>query len=175
MRIFIYGVPGVGKTHYSKVLGKELGLSVFEADKIKKEERKGKHKKNHPFLYLGTCLAYQQFGDLNEVNVIKGLIAVRHALQKALEAKIKKHDHSIIEGAFLEPGSVRKFGKPLLLVTTDEEKHKRQFLSHREKLLDLQNNEFRSARIIQKFLINEAKQLDIEIIDNKKKFEAKET
>ena len=37
MRIFIYGVPGVGKTYFSKSLGRELNLSVVEADKIKKK------------------------------------------------------------------------------------------------------------------------------------------
>jgi len=26
MRIFIYGVPGAGKTYYSKILGKKLNL-----------------------------------------------------------------------------------------------------------------------------------------------------
>lgn len=166
MNVFIYGVPGAGKTHFSKILGKDLGLSVVEADKIKKKARKDKSRKEHPFLYLSTCFAYRQFGDLNKENVIKGLTAVRLALNKAVEEKIKENDNSIIEGAFLDPNSLTKFGRVILLITTDEQQHKKQFQKHREKLFDFKGNEFKSARLIQEFLIDEAKELNIEIIKN---------
>ncbi len=164
MRIFIYGVPGVGKTHYAKILGKELSLTVREADKVKIIARKNKPKKDYPFLYLGTCLAYRQFGELNKENAIKGLLAVRQALSEAVEAEIKEHDNAIIEGAFLDPRLVTKFGRTILLTAKDEQKHRQQFLHHREKLFDFNSDEFHSARIIQEYLIEEARQLKIEVI-----------
>ena len=158
MKIFIYGVPGAGKTHYSKVLGKKLNLPIFEADKIKK--------KIFPFQNLGTCLAYKKFGGLTPENAKKGLFLVRDALRDTVEKEILKNSDLIMEGAFLDPNSLIKFGKPILLITSDENKHKRQFLKHREKLLDFQENEFKAARMIQEFLIAEATGLGIEIVEN---------
>ncbi|MDP1743154.1 MAG: hypothetical protein Q8L51_00005, partial [Candidatus Amesbacteria bacterium] len=90
---------------------------------------------------------------------------VRDTYRDIVEQEITKHDDLIMEGAFLDPNSLIKFGKPMLLIISDEDKHKRQFLKHREKLLDIHNNEFKTARIIQDFLINEAKGLGIEIVE----------
>ncbi|MEK7164254.1 MAG: hypothetical protein AAB768_03900 [Patescibacteria group bacterium] len=156
MKIFIYGVPGSGKTYYSKLLGKKLNLLVFEADKLKKG----------PLPKLSTCLAYEIFGKLTTKNVIKGLLLVRDTYRETVEQEIMKHDDLIMEGAFLDPNSLLRFGKPILLVTLDETKHKKQYLKHREKLLDFQGNEFRAARAIQEYLIIEAARLGIEIIAN---------
>ena len=158
MKIFIYGVPGAGKTYYSKLLGKKLDLPVFEADKLKK--------KVFPFQNLSTCLAYKEFGGLTPENAKKGLFLVRDILRDTVEKEILKNSDLIMEGAFLDPNSLIKFGKPILLVTTDKDKHKRQFLKHREKLFDIYENEFKAARMIQEFLIVEATGLGIEIVEN---------
>lgn len=158
MRIFIYGVPGAGKTYYSKVLGNKLNLPVFEADKIKKSFSK--------FETLKTCLAYKKFGALTLENVIKGLLLVRDTYRTVVEKEILKGSDFIMEGAFLDPNFLIEFGKPILLVTSDENKHLSQFLKHREKLLDFHKNEFRAARMIQNYLISEAEKLGIEIIEN---------
>jgi 2-phosphoglycerate kinase len=166
MNVFIYGVPGVGKTHYSKIIGKELGISIIEADKIKRKARENKPKREYPFLYLGTCLAYKQFGELNKENAIKGLLTVRNALREAVEAEINTNEDMIIEGAFLDPNLVKGFGRVILITSIDEQKHKKQFLRHREKLFDFKGNEFKAARILQEYLINEAKSLGVEIVNN---------
>lgn len=158
MRIFIYGVPGAGKTYYSKVLGKKLNILVFEADKLKN--------KVFPFQNLGTCLAYKRFGELTPENARKGLFLVRDALRDAVEKEIPNKSELIVEGAFLDPHSLIKFGKLMLIITPDEKKHKSQFLKHREKVLDLQENEFKAARMIQEYLIIEAKRLGTKIIEN---------
>lgn len=163
-KVFIYGVPGTGKTYFSKKLGKKLGYPIIEGDQIKARERKGKTKEESPFLFLGTCLAYQKFGELNQKNVVKGLLAVRDVLRSAIEREIKLHEDLILECAFLDPNTLIKLGKPMLLVVLNEEKHKKQFLSHREKILDFQNNEFKAARLVQEYLIAEAKELGIEIV-----------
>lgn len=156
MNFFIYGVPGAGKTYYSKTLGKKLNISVFEADKLKKK----------PLPKLTTCLAYKIFGDLTTENVIKGLMLVRDTYRDVVEKEVIKYDDLIMEGAFLDPISLVKFGKPILLICPNEVRHKRQFLMHREKQLDFHGNEFKAARIIQKFLIAEAKKLQIKIVEN---------
>lgn len=158
MRIFIYGVPGAGKTYYSKILGKKLNLPVLEADKIKG--------KVSPLKTLKTCLAYKRFGALTLKNAIKGLLLVRNTYQKVVEEKILKSRDFVMEGAFLDPNQLIKFGKLILLITSDENKHQIQFLKHREKLLDFQKNEFRAARMVQKYMMTEAKRLNVEIIEN---------
>lgn len=160
--IFIYGVPGTGKTYYSKLLGKQLGLPVIEGDKIKNIARKGRPKNQFPFLYLGTCQAYQVFGELNQVNAIQGLKEVREALRPFVIEEIKKQNSFILEAAFLDPNELQQFGKVILLTLTDENLHKKRYLSHREKILDFSANEFKTARIIQKFLIEEAEKLGIQ-------------
>jgi 2-phosphoglycerate kinase len=55
----------------------------------------------------------------------------------------------------------------ILIITSDEEQHKRQFFEHREND-QINIEEFRATRIIQDFLINEAKSLNIEIMENEK-------
>lgn len=151
-RIFIYGVPGSGKSYYSKKLSKDLKIPVIEADKkIKKK--------------YGTCQAYKIYGGLSEINAVKGLLAVRDETKKAVNSLITDSDF-ILEGAFLDPESVKKFGRLILLTTLDEKQHRKQFFSHWEKILDFSGNEFKAARIIQKHLIDEARGFGVEIIDS---------
>jgi 2-phosphoglycerate kinase len=166
IKIFIYGVPGTGKTFLSQILARTLEVEVVEGDKIKAKLRKGKSKDDFPFLFLGTCLAYKFYGDLNQSNVIKGLMSVREALKDAVVSEIKIKETFILESAFLDPNVVNKYGKVILLTTMDESRHRTQFLTHIEKILDFRGNEFRSARIVQDYLISEAKNLNIKIIDN---------
>lgn len=164
-RVFIYGVPGVGKTYFSKMLGKDLKLPVIEGDRVRNVACKGRSKQQYPFLYYGTCKAYVEFGTLNETNVMRGLLAVRHALSPYVFDELKKYEVYIIEAAFLDPSALKEYGKVILLTMSDEKKHYKQFLSHREKLLDIYKNEFYAARLVQQYLIEEASRLGIEVID----------
>jgi 2-phosphoglycerate kinase len=166
MRVYIYGVPGVGKTYISRLVGKKLGYPVFEADNIKKKARKGKSKIGNPFLYLSTCFAFRHFGKQTNNNVIKGLVGVREAYKGFVAEETKDKNNVVIEGAFLDPASLEKKALKILLVCRNERKHKSQFLKHREKLLDIKGVEFRSARIIQDFLIEESKKLSIKIVES---------
>lgn len=167
-KIFIYGVPGVGKTYYSKMLGKKLNAPVVEGDKIRDECKKVNTKKINPFLFLGTCEAYSEFGDLDYRNVAKGLLAVRQALNDAVLTEISKHDKLILEAAFLNPAQLKNFGEVILLTTIDEKAHEKRFLNHFEKRFDIQRNEFRAARLAQQYLIQEARKLEVEVVENNK-------
>lgn len=164
-RIFIYGVPGSGKTYISQKMADDLKLPLFEADTLKEALRKLTTKEESPFLFLGTCQAYRYFGELNNDNVVKGLKAVRQALVDRVSQEIQNHDQVVLEGAFLDPHVLKDIGKLVLVVTFDEEQHKNQFFQHREKS-EANLEEFKSARMIQDFLIGEAKNLNIEIKEN---------
>lgn len=165
-KIFIYGVPGVGKTYFSKHLGKKLEVNVIEGDLLKRKARKHTTETINPFLLSSTCRAYEKFGELNYENAVKGLKAVRSALQQVVSETVSSRSNFVLEAAFLDPQLLRDLGTILLLTTKDEKLHKNYFLHHREKLLDFAGNEFKAARFIQNFLIEEAKKLNIQTIEN---------
>lgn len=87
-------------------------------------------------------------------------------MQDAVTEYIEKHEDHVLEGAFLDPNLIIKLGRPILVIVNDEARHKKLFLTHREKLLDFRGNEFKAARMIQDYLIDEARQLGIEVINN---------
>jgi len=165
-KIFLYGVPGTGKTYISRKLGKQYNLLVIEGDKLKKLARQNIPKSQNPFLYLGTCQAWQEFGKLNENNAIKGLLAVRQAYIDFISQYLQDKENFIFEAAFLGPNIIENNDRCFLLITSDETQHRRQFYHHREKLLDFKGDEFKAARLVQEYLIAEAKKLGIQIIEN---------
>jgi len=165
-KIFIYGVPGSGKTYISQKMADDLKLPLFEADVLKEELRRLTTKEESPFLFLGTCQAYREFGELNKDNAIKGLKAVRQALADRVNKEIDNLDKILIEGAFLDPNLLNNNGRMILVIAPDEEEHRNQFFEHRENN-DANLEEFRAARIIQEFLVDEAGDLNLEILENK--------
>ncbi len=165
-KVFIYGVPGSGKTSLSQKIADDLNLPLFEADGLKDKFRKLTTKEESPFLFLGTSQAFSFFGDLNTENVIRGLKAVRVALSDVVNKEVQSHDE-VVEGAFLDPNLLKNYGKLILVITSDEKQHRNQFFKHRENN-ETSLEEFKAARIIQDFLINEAKNLGVEIMENNK-------
>ena len=122
---------------------------------------------NDPFLYLGTKDAFQVFGDLNKENVIKGLKAVRKSLASYVEKKIESYpDKLILEGAFLDPQDLPKQSLLILIVTPDEQKHRYQYFTHREKI-ERHIKTFEAVRVIQEYLLEEAKNYPVKIVENK--------
>lgn len=176
-KIFFYGVPGTGKTHLSKKLGKQLSLRVIEGDKLKKLARKNIPRSQNPFFYLGTCQAWQEFGPLNKENAIKGLLAVRQAFADFISQYLQNKESFIFEAAFFDPNLVGNNDRVLrklsaksdhysLLITSDESQHRKQFYHHIEKRLNLKDTQFQATRMVQEYLIKEAKKLNIIIIEN---------
>jgi len=157
MKYFIYGVPGAGKTYFAKGLAKRLNLPVIEGDKLKNQAGKNS---------LATCKAFRRFGALNQENAVRGLLLVREELGAVVDEKIRLTQDCIFEAAFLNPHRAKKRGRVILLTVFDEKRHWRQFLHHREKLFDWRRQEFKAARIIQGYLIDEAKKLGVEIVNN---------
>lgn len=128
-KIFIYGVPGSGKTYVSQKMSKDLGLPLLETDTLKDELRQLATEEESPFLFLGTSQAYKFFGSLSLNNVIKGLKAVRSALAGRVNKEVESSDRIIIEGAFLDPDLLKDYGRLILVITSNEEQHRSQFFS----------------------------------------------
>lgn len=166
MKIFIYGVPGIGKTTYSVNIKKQYDFPLVEGDTLRSLAQKDKTKEEEPFAYMGISGAFRKFGDLTEENVIKGLKAVRNNMFNYINDEIEKYPNELIfECAFLDPWQVVGRGKIILLIKTDEESHKKQFFAHREEN-EKSLEHFRASRIIQNYLIEEAKSIPVEIIEN---------
>ncbi|MFA7285608.1 MAG: AAA family ATPase [Candidatus Paceibacterota bacterium] len=166
MKTFIYGVPGVGKTTYSINLQKQNSFPVVEGDVLRGLAQQGKTKEEAPFAYMGISGAFRKFGELTEENVIKGLKAVRNNMVQHINEEIEKYPNELIlECAFLNPEQVIGKGKIFLLIKTDEESHRKQFFAHREEN-EKSLEHFKASRMIQDYLIEEAKNFPIKIIEN---------
>jgi|SRR3989338_2510968 len=167
-KIFIYGVPGAGKTTVSLELQSKLQYPLVEADALREIAQKEKTEREDPFVYVGTTEAFRKFGELSEDHAIKGLQAVRKSMAPYVSRKIFEYpDRLILEGAFLDPEKICEFGKLVLIITSDEQKHSSHYFEHREQN---ENNTkaFQAARIIQGYIFREASMYDVSIIENGK-------
>jgi 2-phosphoglycerate kinase len=164
MKLFIYGVPGVGKTHASHLLAKRLKLPLLEADTLWKVAQRGKSPATHPFLFAHTCKAYQLIGPKKKINIIKGLREVRKAMGSHILRAIKKYPADLVaEASFLDPHVLSKLGTMILVVARDKARHEKQFFAHRDKKRNA--TEFLVARTIQRFLIDEARKNNIQLVE----------
>lgn len=165
-KIFIYGVPGSGKTTFSLDLKKKIDYLLIEGDNLRVLAQKDKTREEYPFAYMGITGAFRKFGDLTEENVIKGLRAVRKNMIPYIKEELEKYPSKLIlECAFLDPEQVVGKGKLILLTKKDLEGHRKQFFAHREAN-EKSIEHFKAARIIQNFLIEEAKNYNVEIVEN---------
>lgn len=131
--IFVYGVPGVGKTYWTRKLAKENSLKILELDRLRDGAQKKYSKKRNPFVYLGTTEAWQEFGDATTTNIIKGLKAIRQAMKPFILNVVNNIGNDyIVEGAFLDPTDFSS-QDVFLIIQPNEEKHKKQFFEHRKK------------------------------------------
>lgn len=165
MNIYIYGVPGSGKTTLAKMLSTSLGIEYFEADQVRTVAQAGKTSDSDPFCFLPTTEAYTAIGKRSPENVINGLLEVRRALGNFVDREIATREDVIVEAAFLDPERLRTNGRLILLTILAESQHRERFLVHRTEE-SLSNGQFENARILQDYLITEARRLNIDILSN---------
>ena len=119
-----------------------------------------------PFYFLPTTEAYQAIGKRTKSNVIAGFLNVRKALHPIIARQLKKYRRGfVLEAAFLDPRRFLKIGDVLLLAPSAKD-HRRQFFVHRKKNVFRNKAQLQNARVIQQYLIAEAKQLEIPISRN---------
>ena len=131
VKIFIYGVPGAGKTTISWHLKRLLNVPLVEGDQLRGIAQIGRTREEAPFLYLGTTEAWQMFGKFNEPEAVaKGIQAVRDALSSSVENELGLYAGSVImEAAFLDSARLTSKVKIVLVVTREE-----SFLFHLRSL-----------------------------------------
>jgi len=163
-RLYLYGVPGVGKTHLARRLSAQTDAGLFEADALRDlalSQAAGPH---DPALDRGTTEAYRLYGAPNPENILRGLTDVRAALSPWLVARLRDHpDAAITEAAFLEPASLLAWGQPCLLCCPRLRQHARRFFRHRPwRFSSLRS--FWVARRLQLLLLTEAHRLGIPVV-----------
>ena len=173
--VFIYGAPGAGKTTFSIKLEAELKYPLVEADYLREviAQREKVTEDQDPFVFVGTKQAWRKIGDLTPENVIAGLRAVRKSMAPYVSREIAKYSTNVIlEASFLDPKEIQELGKLILVVAPDEQQHCKQYFEHREESTE-QNENFQAVRIIQDFLIQEAKKYPVTTVQNDENFLSK--
>jgi 2-phosphoglycerate kinase len=163
-KLFIYGVPGTGKTTLSKELAIDNDLDFYELDLVKKEAQKYVSKEINPFLHQGTCRAWQLLGEETIKSYICGFNEVRKSMLKYVQ-KIYKRNYGVFEGAFIDPTDTVNYGQNILLIVESESKHRNQFFTHRN-IDQATVSEFEVVRIIQQHLICEADALGVRVVES---------
>lgn len=150
--ILIYGVPGAGKTTLSRVLHDKTKIPLVPGDYIISH-------------YPGTKSAWRKYGSLTKENAVKGLLDVLEFMHETVNGELAKHKEVILEGVFIDPVQWHTKANLFLIVTTDEAKHRKQFFEHRPETDEKKEN-FQAVRMIQEYLIEEAANLNIRVIQN---------
>lgn len=168
MKIFLYGVPGVGKSTLAKQLAQHLGYDYIELDTVRPNAQHLVTQEEAPFVYEYTTEAWRHFGELSSKTAVQGFLAVRHALTPFITSELEKHpDNFVAEAVYLDPNAFMPQGASCFLITSpDQNQHFSQFFVRRPRTEDEENNQFKAARWMQDHLISEAKKLGLDIIDN---------
>ncbi|MGB7957511.1 MAG: ATP-binding protein [Minisyncoccia bacterium] len=165
-KIIVYGVPGSGKTTLARKLAKKFKVPHIEADAFRSMAQKGKVLPKAPFHFLSTTEAYQAIGKRTKKNIIAGLLNVRKALHPTIAKQTGKYKKGfVLEAAFLDPRQWLKVDS-ITLLAPSAKGHRRQFFIHRKQDA-FHKAQFRNARVIQQFLVAEAKKLKIPILREK--------
>jgi 2-phosphoglycerate kinase len=162
--VFLYGVPGAGKTYLGEKLKKRYNFDLVDADTIQERARNGKDKQKEPFLFHDITEAYKEFGDPTKENVIKGLKAVREVMHPYIIGHLQSQTiDMIVEGSFVTPSLCRAYGPLYLVINQNPKIYEMRFFEHREKTPEMLTA-FQNARIMQNYLMEEAYGLSIQII-----------
>ena len=165
---FLYGVPGVGKSTIARQLASKYNYLYIELDNIRSKAQKRALIDEEPFIYEYSTEAWKKFGELNQDTAVKGFLAVRAAFQKYISEELNQHGPGYIaEVVYIDPNIMVEDEDTItmLVVTKDEKFHYSHFFLHRDHSQE-EDNQFKAARYIQDYLVEEANKLGINILEN---------
>lgn len=184
--ILIGSASGIGKSTIASELAKELGIKhLIETDFIREIVRGIIGPEYAPALHRSSFDAYMVIRDKHRFEGNhNGLVSagfqehvsfVIPAIEKVIKRAVDDFDDVVIEGVHLIPGliDIEKFRKDasihLFVLTADEEIHKERFV---KRAMEIKRGGkhleyFKENRIINNYLVQQAKEHDIPVIDNK--------
>ncbi len=156
----IYGVPGTGKSTLAAQAAERMGATFIELDEIRNHIAENENR----FLRIPSTLAWQEFGQLNKETAVEGFLRVRAALEPYVFKKLQDmREDYVAEAAFTSPSLAAS--KVALVAIKSEQQHYQRFFVHRKPSLEA-DQQFKAARFIQEFLIEEADRLDVPVFYN---------
>ncbi len=159
--VYIYGVPGTGKSTVAKTVARHLKYRFVELDDIRPIAQSKVNVSQEPFLYEYTTEAWRRFGSLNYENVVRGLTHIRDAFEPFIWDYLNGYrENAIAEAVFVKPQA-----SSILIVNTNEDLHYSNFFVHRKHGEDA-DLQFKAARLMQDFLILEANEKGISVVQN---------
>lgn len=176
----VYGVNGVGKSLFanfllSNYLENYEGMSTDNLRTILRRTTNPDH-----VIQQSSYCAWTLFGEETRENTIKGFKLYRDApsqlIKFLLDRAIYEGVNMVFEGIHFNPETYFQYGdsiraRPVLITVKDESTHIQRLKDKcqgRQGLYDRIMGYFHSVRSIQEFLIQEAEEYNIPVIDNDK-------
>jgi len=176
--IGIYGVSAVGKTVLTQHLTRVLTITEVQSTDSLKALYRTFHPED-PMGSMSSYLAWTLVGPQTERNVIKGFLRYRNSVAPLITALMQRAMAEqftlIFDGIHFSPalplGGLSIPVVPILLTIDDESAHKRRIhlkASGRTALEQRLMLHFDNIRLIQTYLLNEAKRCHSLVIDTGK-------
>ncbi|MFW9957140.1 MAG: hypothetical protein ACFFCT_03625 [Candidatus Odinarchaeota archaeon] len=184
------GASATGKSMLAIELVQDLAATRFiSTDTIRQVLRGVYDRQSHPELFCHTYQAYKhkQSGDSSLDPIVRGFIAQSEMLKSHIQDLAKRVNEegaiSVFEGVHLQPGILKGINTNVLEIVINPtlNTHRSMFLSKQRaaKLRTVSNNlsvrtqEFEATRKIQEYLISQALQQKVPIIEMESYEEAK--
>ncbi|KKU91769.1 MAG: 2-phosphoglycerate kinase [Candidatus Jorgensenbacteria bacterium GW2011_GWA1_48_11] len=171
----LYGINSAGKTAISRLLMKEIPICEIQSTDNLMKLFKSYHK-DPKYVGLSSRTAWKLIGEENETNIIEGFKIYRSIVSSDIDVLINRvpteNFTMIFEGIHFSPKN-READKavkiiPILLTLQDKEAHKRRIIEKcngRNELEQRLLDGMKTARLIQEFLIREAKENGTIVVD----------
>lgn len=156
-----------------------MGISqIVDIDVIREVLRGERLKKEDPYLFLSSCTAWERHGENTKERVIESYIKYCQSLDKSIkriiERAYKLGKDTIIEGVHLLPINFKEYLNKknfhMIIISCEEERHLENLIKRKKEFNQRPIGKFYKrfpfARIINEYLKEKAKKLNILCIDN---------
>jgi len=179
--VVLEGASATGKSMMTLELIEDLAATrILTTDTVRQALREVYSEKTHPELYCHTYQAHtkRQSGPTDLLPVVRGFIAQTELIQPKVVDSVarisREGTDAVVEGVHLIPGSMASLGSNVVEVVVDPPPavHRAMFIAKSVMSglttvstdLNVRSREFDDTRLIQDYLVNTAKALDIPVV-----------
>ncbi len=180
--LVLEGASATGKSMLAMSMISNLGATrILSTDTLRQVLRSILSKDEHPELFCHTYQAHKhrKTGDQDLADIVRGYLAqtelISPVLRKFTGRVLSEGTEAIIEGVHVIPGSLGDIGEGVLeiVVNLPPNIHKTMFMSKRDSTglmtvsdePDIREDEYQATRLIQDFLLREAKRARVRILE----------
>lgn len=180
--VVLEGASGTGKSMLALDMIRNIGATrIISTDTVRQVLRSTLSQDDHPELFCHTYQAHEkrQSGLETLDPVVRGYLAQIELIAPVVEEMTKRvlveGAEAIIEGVHVLPGTLSRLSKSVveILINPNPETHKRMFVSKHDGAglksvssdLNRRIDEYRSTRMIQEYMLSEAQDNGVKVID----------